>query len=386
MHARYEQVTEPYSQRILSADSHIVEPPDLWTTRMDRRWRERAPRIEALDETGDYFIIDGMRPRPLAFEGPMADIKAAGLEIPAPKGYRYADHIRPGCYDPDARMQDQDIDGVAGELIYPGLGLFMALAPDADYQLAACRVYNDWLAGFCGAHPNRLKGMAVLPTAGDLRRSADEAERCRKLGLVGAMLPVVAPGRPYNLPDWDVLWRRLEALAMPCSLHVGGGQETFGRYRGPGAGALIVCGGRFDFNIALQQVIWGGAPERFPNMKWVITEGGIGWIAAALGHADAWWHEGRARGQWMDPPLPQPPSFYFRRNFAATFEDDRAGILTREVTGVETLLWGSDYPHTEGVWPFSRKQIAHDFAGIPAADTQRIVHDNTAAIFGFPTA
>lgn len=386
MHTRYEQVTEPYAQRILSADSHIVEPPDLWTTRMDRRWRDRAPRIEALDETGDYFIIDGMRPRPLAFEGPMADIKAAGLDIPAPKGYRYADSIRPGCYDPDARLQDQDIDGVAGELIYPGLGLFMALAPDADYQRAACRVYNDWLAEFCSAHPSRLKGMAVLPTAGDLRQSADEAERCRKLGLVGAMLPVVAPGRPYNLPDWDVLWQRLEALAMPCSLHVGGGQETFGRYRGPGAGALIVCGGRFDFNIALQQVIWSGAPERFPNMKWVITEGGIGWIAAALGHADAWWREGRARGQWMDPSLPQPPSFYFRRNFAATFEDDRAGILTREVTGVQTLLWGSDYPHTEGVWPFSRKQIAHDFAGIPAADTRRIVHDNTAAIFGFPTA
>lgn len=384
MHARYEQVTEPYQQRILSADSHIVEPPDLWTTRMDRQWRERAPRIEALDETGDYFIIDGMRPRPLAFEGPMADIKAAGLEIPAPKGYRYADSIRPGCHDPDARMQDQDIDGVAGELIYPGLALFMALAPDAAYQLAACRVYNDWLAEFCAAHPDRLKGMAVLPTAGDLRLSADEAERCRKLGLVGAMLPVVAPGRPYNLPEWDVLWERLQALAMPCSLHVGGGQETFGRYRGPGAGALIVCGGRFDFNIALQQVIWGGAPERFPRMKWVITEGGIGWIAAALGHADAWWREGRQRGDWMDPALPEPPSFYFKRNFAATFEDDRAGILTRDVTGVETLLWGSDYPHTEGVWPFSRRQIAHDFAGIPAADTRRIVHDNAVAIFGFP--
>lgn len=384
MHARYEQVTEPYAQRILSADSHIVEPPDLWTTRMDLKWRDKAPRIEALDETGDYFIIDGMRPRPLAFEGPMADLKAQGLEIPSPKGYRYADSIRAGCHDPDARMQDQDIDGVAGELIYPGLGLFMALAPDPAYQLAACRVYNDWLAEFCGAHPNRLKGMAVLPTAGDLRLAADEAERCRKLDLVGAMLPIVAPDRPYNLPDWDVLWQRLQALAMPCSLHVGGGQETFGRYRGPGAGALIVCGGRFDFNIALQQVIWGGAPVRFPGMKWVITEGGIGWIAAALGYADAWWREGRQRGAWMDPALPEPPSFYFRRNFAATFEDDRAGILTRDVTGVETLLWGSDYPHTEGVWPFSRKQIAHDFAGIPAADTRRIVHDNAVAIFGFP--
>ena len=83
---------------------------------------------------------------------------------------------------------------------------------------------------------------------------------------------MVVPDRPYNLAEWDTLWERLQALKMPCALHVGGGQETFGRFRGPGAGAIIVCGGRFDFNITLQQVIWGGAPERFPTMKWVLTE------------------------------------------------------------------------------------------------------------------
>ena len=385
MQERYAQVKQPYAQRILSADSHILEPPDLWTSRMTGKYRDKAPRIEALDETGDYFIIDGMRPRPLAFEGPMADLKAQGIEIPSPKGYRYADTIRPGCYDPDERMKDQEIDGVSGELIYPGLGLFMAVAPDPEYQRAACRVYNDWLAEFCAAHPRRLRGMAILPTAGDLTSAADEAQRCRDMGLAGVMLPVVVPDRPFNLPEWDRLWERLADLDMPCSLHVGGGQETFGRFRGPGAGALIVCGGRFDFNTALQQVIWGGAPERFPGMKWVLTEGGIGWIAAALEDADRWWHKGRDEGaDWMDPLLPEPPSFYFRRNFAATFEDDRAGILTREYTGAQNLLWGNDYPHTEGVWPFSRKQIAQDFAGIAPQDTRRIVHDNAVEIFGFP--
>ena len=381
MNERYDNQQTPYQQRILSADSHIVERPDLWTRRMDIKWRDRAPRIESLDDSGDYFMIDGMRPRPLAFEGPMADLKAEGIEIPSPKGYKYDESIRPGCYDPDERMKDQDIDGVSGELIYPGLGLFMSLAPNADYQLAACRTYNDWLAEFCGAYPDRLKGMAILPTVGDLKAAADEAERAQTLGLVGAMLPVVVPDRPFNLAEWDLLWQRLESLHMPCSLHVGGGQETFGRFRGPGAGAIIVCGGRFDFNITLQQLIWGGAPMRFPGMKWVITEGGIGWIAAALDYADQQWS---ANAAWMDPKLPEPPSYYYKRNFAATFEDDRAGVLTRDFVLADTLLWGSDYPHTEGVWPFSRKQIAYDFGGIPGKDTRKMVHDNAVNLFGFP--
>jgi len=81
----------------------------------------------------------------------------------------------------------------------------MALAPDAEYQLAACQTYNNWLAEFCGAYPDRLKGMAILPTVGDLCAAADEAEGAQKLGLVGATLPVVVPDRPYNLAEWDTL-------------------------------------------------------------------------------------------------------------------------------------------------------------------------------------
>ena len=89
---------------------------------------------------------------------------------------------------------------------------------------------------------------------------------------------------------------------------------------------------------------------------------------------------------WLDPKLPELPSHYFHRQFYATFEDDRAGVLTREMLGDSNLMWGSDYPHTEGVWPFSRKLVAENFADIDADETRRMVHDNVAALYGFPTA
>jgi predicted TIM-barrel fold metal-dependent hydrolase len=98
---------------------------------------------------------------------------------------------------------------------------------------------------------------------------------------------------------------------------------------------------------------------------------------------DHWWQDHKG---WMEPRLPELPSTYFHRQFYATFEDDRAGILTRELMGVDNLMWGSDYPHTEGVWPFSRKQVAENFASIPAADTRKIVHDNALRLYGFPPA
>ena len=134
-------------------------------------------------------------------------------------------------------------------------------------------------------------------------------------------------------------------------------------------------------NDTLQHLIWGGAPVRFPtlNGRWskaVLAGSGPRWA-----FMDHWWQDHKG---WMEPRLPEPPSTYFHRQFYATFEDDRAGVLTRELMGVENIMWGSDYPHTEGVWPFSRKQVADNFASIPDADTRKIVHGQYGRAVRFP--
>jgi predicted TIM-barrel fold metal-dependent hydrolase len=377
----WEGMTDRYDGRLISADSHIVEPRDLWTSRIDARFRGRAPKIATLDETGDYIVIDGLRPRPLAFEGPMIEARAQGVEIAKPKGYR-VEQNRLGAWDPDARLGDQDLDGVSGEVIYPGVGLHIGRAPDGEYIYASCRAYNDWLAEFCAAHPARLKGAAMLPNRGPVEWAVTEAERAAKLGLTTTMLPSFCDDRPYNLPEWDTLWAALQDLGLVAGMHLCG-REPYGIAHGPGAGGINVGIIKFAMYDTLMRIIWGGAPVRFPKLKWCLVEGGIGWIGAVLEFMDHWWNEHKA---WMAPRLPETPSTYFHRQFFATFENDRSGVLTREITGVDNLMWGSDYPHTEGVWPFSRRQVARNFASIPALDTRKMVHDNAVRVFGFPEA
>ncbi len=377
-------MSEPlYQGPMLSADSHVVEPRDLWLKRIDAKWRDRAPRIESLEGLGDCMLVEGIKPRPLAFEGPMIDLKARGVEIPKITDFRYED-TRPGGWDPDERMKDQDVDGVSGEVIYPGVGLFVCETPDAEYLYAVCRAYNDWLSEFCAAHPTRLKGAAMIPNKGPIEWAVAEAERAMgKLGLAAVMLPATNNEQPYNQPVWDTLWARLQEMGVVATFHLGG--TSFPAHvRGPGASGSLICGGKFQqLAEPLNLVIWGGAPMRFPNMKWSLVEGGIGWIAAVLDLMDHWWNDHKG---WMKPRLEEAPSNYFHRNFYATFEDDRAGVRTRDIVGIDNIMWGSDYPHTEGVWPFSRRQVARDFVDCPPAETQKIVYDNVAALFGFPAA
>lgn len=379
------EVAVGYTGTVLSADSHVVEPRDLWLKRMDNKWRDKAPRIEALDESGDYIVIDGMRPRPLAFQGAMADMKLKGMEITGPKGYRYEEHMRPGFADPVERLKDQDIDGVSGEVIYPGIAHYSGDAPDADYVYAIARTYNDWLSEFCSTSPRRLRGVALLPAKGPIESFITEAQRVARMpGICAVMMPVPAlESRPYNSPEWDPLWAVLQDLNIACSLHVGSSPSiAFKRAHGPGASGIVVCTIKFEvYNEVVQQLVWGGAPMRFPKLTWGLVEGAIGWIPSALTLMDHWWNDHKG---WMKPKLEEPPSFYFHRNFFATFEEDRAGVMTREMIGVSNILWGSDYPHSEGVWPYSRKQIDHDFAGVPAEETRKVVHDNAVRLFGFP--
>ena len=228
-------------------------------------------------------------------------------------------------------------------------------APDAEYIYACCRAYNDWLAEYCAVHPHRLKGAAMLPNRGPIEWAVKEAQRAAKLGLATVMLPAWVDDRAYNLPDWDALWAALQDL-QPGRQHASERPRAVWHRARPGRrrnqrrrDQVRAC------TTPCMRLIWGGAPMRFPKLKWSMVEGGIGWIASVLQFMDHWWDDHRG---WMEPKLPETPSYYFHRQFFATFEDDRAGVLTRDMIGIDNLMWGSDYPHTEGVWPYSRRQVA----------------------------
>lgn len=364
----------------ISADSHIVEPADLFITRMDRRFRDRAPRVESREDA-DYCVMEGVGEiaAGLAGEGNVATDKAEGKPIDL-EGQRYAD-TRLGAWDPDERIKDQDLDHIQAEVIYPGLfGLWGYAARDADYHRECVRVYNDWIAEFCAANPSRFVGVGLLPMRGSVEGTIAEASRVAGLGLKSLLMPLEMEGGYASIEGGEKLWDALEEIDLPLAFHVGSSTIKAGpeKYAAMGTGVAVIEQKICMSARGITDLIVSGVPQSHPKLRFVLVEGGIGWIPAVLRMSDHWWED---HGHWMEPRLNSPPSEFFHRQFWATFEDDRAGMLTRELMNVDHLMWGSDYPHTEGVFPFSREQIGKDFEGVPEEETIRMIGANAAALY-----
>lgn len=362
-------------ETFISADSHVVEPADLWTTRMDQRFRARAPRFEPR-EKGDVWLVEGLNTINIGLFGPMVNDKAkGGIE----RGQeRRHEETRAGANNPEARLVDQRLDHVDAEVIYPGLCLTLFGIPDAEYQRECIRVYNDWLAEFCGSEPKNLLGIGMLPMRGPVEWSIQEAQRCAKMGLRGVMIPAVKRNPSYHEHIFDPLWAALQELDLPISVHSGADDDPLAINRDIPLHARVCDNKMFMMQRSLALLITSAVPQRYPQLRFVIVEGGIGWIAAQLRFMDHFWED---HHHWMEPKLEEPPSFYFKRQFWATFEDDRAGILTRHLLGVDRLMWGSDYPHTEGTFPFSIERIRKDFVDVPEDETRMMVRDNATRLY-----
>ncbi|HJU29705.1 MAG TPA: amidohydrolase family protein, partial [Candidatus Binataceae bacterium] len=182
----------------------------------------------------------------------------------------------------------------------------------------------------------------------------------------------------YHEPVFDPFWAALEELNLPIGVHSGADDEPLSIDRDIPLHATVCDNKMFMMQRSLALLITSAVPQRYPKLRFVIVEGGIGWIAAQLRFMDHWWEDHHL---WMRPKLDEPPSFYFKRQFWATFEDDRPGILTRHLLGVDRLMWGSDYPHTEGTFPFSIQRISQDFVDVPENETRMMVRENAARLY-----
>ncbi len=363
------------TEKYISADSHVVEPADLWTKRMGGAWRERAPHfIEGADT--DYMIVEGIPPVQGAdLMAGMMDDKLKGRALDRSKNH-FRD-VRPESIDPKLRLGDQDIDHIRAEVLYPNYALMLYGAPDPEYKRECCRAYNDWLIEFCSAAPKRYVGVAMLPTSGTIEWAVKEAERVRRAGLQSVTIPSCQPKTPWWDPYYKPLWAALQDHEMILAFHNAATEE-------PVRQDLPLLPLVLDLKMVgqvrtLGGILSSGVPQDYPKLKFVVVEGGIGWVAAAVRLLDHLWEDHRG---WIEPHLDEAPSFYCKRQFYFTFEDDKAGLLTRELLNVDHLMWGSDYPHTEGTFPRSREQIAKDFAQLSEAETRKMVIDNAAKLYG----
>ena len=361
---------------VFSADSHVVEPPDVWTSRVESRFRDRAPHIQKNvgGFEGDFFVCEDLRPFPVSSFA-VAGVDSRDYGTAMIKGY---EGVRPGAWDPVERIKDQEIDGVSGEVIYTSMGMMLYGIKDGELRTASFRAYNDWLAEFCAHNPGRLAGVALIPMD-DLADAVTEIERTSKLGLRGGMIWGAPPvDRPYDSKAWDPLWAAAQDAKMPLSLHVLTGAEGTGLEHASLMKTYPSLPHRMERSIS--DLIFGGALERFPRLQIVSAENDIGWIGHFLQRLDHAYEKYRYLEQ--GPVIGETPSFYFRRQVYATFQDDRVGVLAREFVGVGNLMWASDFPHSDSTWPHSREVIQRDFEGVPDADVQRITSQNCADLYG----
>lgn len=370
--------------QLISSDSHVSEPPELWVERLDAQYRDRAPKVVLNPEgqEGAYFVYEGYPPHNLAIglgAGRTPEELAAFL-----KTGTYGD-ARPGGWDPAQRLPDMELDGVEAEVLYTTLGFRLFWLTDAGLQRACFRVYNDWLAEYCSYAPKRLKGLALISLY-DPQEGAKELERCAKLGLKGAMIWCSPPAdQPYSLPLYDPFWAAAQDLDMPVSLHAITGMERIPWEYGAEKRAMRSTVTPHEIEKSFSILILSGVLERFPRLKIVSAENNCGWLPYYLQRMDRTFSRFGPSGTVTPWPtkLTLKPSEYFQRQMYCTFIDDAFGVATRHWIGVDNIMWSSDYPHTASTWPHSRAVIDRDFKDVSEDEKWKILRGNAAKLYGF---
>ena len=367
----------PDSCRIISADDHINPSPLIYGERLPKEFRDRAPRVERRGEQ-EVVVFEGK-------ETPVSGLAGAA-------GARGKDLIelvkskekgRKGGFDPAARLEDMDFDGVDAQVLF-GSGYGGGIEINSDnrsFRFAMMQVYNDWIAEFCTASPNRLVGIAEIPVW-DAKLALEEASRCAKKGVRGVVIPAVPAypesppeDRPYTDPIYEELWAGLADLDLPINMHLGTRPITRGLAQQLMIGVSVNKSAMCE---PIASFIFSGVLQRHPNLRVVSVESGIGWMAFLVQWMD---HVFGRHGEHTKSPLTEPPSFYFHRQIFGTFIEDMVGVRNRDVIGVENIMWSSDYPHINSTWPESRKAIDAHFADVAEDEVRKMVGENAARVY-----
>jgi predicted TIM-barrel fold metal-dependent hydrolase len=374
---------------VLDADTHINEPPDLWQKHMPKKLLDRAPRLVDLD-VGQAWVVEGdtIRITTLINVAGLSPVKWTPI---AAEGYR---EMRPGGWDPAARVADMDIDHVDVHVLFPSYTLIMARAGadknglDRDFHLAFVRAYNDWLSEFCSHAPDRLMGLAIVPLTG-VKDAITEVRRARDLPGMRGVVPLTWPnGGGSSLPEDEAFWSVLEELDFPVNLHLGFGEvgdadpdlpkdpDVMARL----ATMAVINRERTASSMMpiLSELILGGILERHPDLRVALVETGVGWIPFWCEQTDDNFLRHRF---WTHCDLTLMPSDYWKRQCFATFQIDTYGLDNRERVGINTIMWSSDYPHSGADWPNSSRTIVEQLRGVPTEERDLIVGGNLRRLY-----
>ena len=365
--------------RVVSGDNHIIEPRDLFVTRLPAEYRERAPRVMPGADGGDGWSFDGKPPqRTLGIEA------TAGREIRV-SGYKW-EEILPGNYDGAAHLDDMLREGVDAALLFPTITMMAWSMRDDPFALALMQTFNTWMMeDFCAPDPNRLIGLPVLPVNHGVDATLAEMERCLKLGAKALHIPVY-PDVPYVDPQWEPLWSAAaDAGTALCVHRTSGGNDPAGRgafqFDVPGinvAGSVI----RFFAGVEpMTLLIFTGVFQRHPKLKFVDAEVNFGWVPFWKNTMDECYEKQKG---WANFPFDHLPSETLGKNIFVTVLDDKLGfdLVAREPYLADTALFSTDYPHSFCLWPDTAATIESLTENCDPESTQKILAGNAVRVFG----
>lgn len=375
----------PNKYFIISVDSHLMPPLTLFRDRLDAKWHSKLPRVEKRDDGHRYIIMEGMRAERLID----FDFTADDLARSRAGGDHRALQEGVGDLYGLERIADQARDGVDGEVIFPnGPVLLMWSSEDTAFVAAQCRAWNDWVWEVCEPFKNKCNPTAALATA-DIEESVREVKRVAKMGFRALVLPC----KPifgahdvthinYNLPVFDPLWAAIQDHDLAICYHVSTGRDPRAARGNGGAVVNYVVHSMAPTMEPVVNMCASGVFERFPKLRVATIEADAGWVPWMLQKMDEGYHKHHF---WVRPKLKALPSDYYRQNCYASFGEDKVAIDTVEHFGLEdNFMWGNDYPHHEGTWPYSAEALERTLGSTLKESTRaKLLGLNAAKVFRF---
>lgn len=369
---------------LVSVDDHVVEPPGLFDGRVPAKYQDRAPRLVHEENDTDVWYYGDERIPNIGLNAVVGrPPEEYGIEPTA------LTDMRPGCYDVHERVRDMSANGVLGSMCFPSFPQFCgqlfarAAARDADEALAMVQAYNDWhIDGWCGAEPGRFIPLAI-PVLWDPQLAGAEVRRNAARGCHAVTFsenPEKLGWPSLHSAHWDPFWSACADEGTVVCLHLGSSSQ------------LVVTSveAPIDVMISLQpmnmvqaaaDLLWSPVLRRYPDLRFALSEGGIGWIPYALERIDyVYQHHHAWTGQDFGDAL---PSQVFKERIVTCFIDDAFGVANRHALNIENITWECDYPHSDSTWPNSPEMAMKYLAAVPDDEIDKITHLNAMRIFRF---
>jgi predicted TIM-barrel fold metal-dependent hydrolase len=389
--------------KIISVDDHVIEPPHLFERWLPAKFRDRAPRVERRYTTGEQYMGGGYFVPVYGDEGTPADvwvfedrvvsvlrrnIAAVGfpLEERGAQVVTY-DEMRPGCYDPVARLADMDRNWVEASLCFPTMARFCGQtfkeAADKELGLACVQAYNDFMVEeWCGDSGGRLLPLVVVPLW-DAELAAAEIRRNAARGVRAVTFCEIPPN--LDLPSihtgyWDPFIQACVETGTVINMHVGSSSKMTAT--GPDAPPAVTL--TLTFNNAMASLtdwLFSGKLVEYPELTLAYSEGQIGWLPYVLNRADDVWYTSQAWAGVRDI-VPEKPSTYFHRSIYGCFFRDPHGMDALDAIGVDRVTFETDYPHTDSTWPETKAVAEEMMAGLDDDVVYKIVRGNAIRMLG----